>query len=105
MPYLARRFIKRVKDSPEFQPVLPEGFLPEARKFYYDVAQSPDRSAMISLKTVVPVSQILFGTDYPYQTAEEHVAGLRNSGVFNDRELRAIGRDNALRLLPTLRLA
>jgi len=42
--YLARRFIKRVKDSPEFQPILPDGFLPEARRFYYDVAQSPDRS-------------------------------------------------------------
>jgi predicted TIM-barrel fold metal-dependent hydrolase len=59
---------------------------------------------MISLKAIIPVSQILFGTDYPYQTAEEHVAGLKNSGAFNDRELRAIGRDNALRLLPTLRL-
>ena len=33
MPFLIRRFDKRVKESPEFQPVLPEGFSPEARKF------------------------------------------------------------------------
>ena len=103
MPFLVRRFIKRVHESPEYQPVLPEGFLPEARKFYYDCAQGPDAPAMASLKAVVPVSQILFGTDWPHLTTEEHVIGLQKSGVFNDSELQAIGRDNALRLMPTLR--
>jgi len=105
MPFLVRRFIKRVVESPEFQPVLPEGFLPEARKFYYDVAQAPDAPAMASLKAVVPVSRILFGTDWPYLTTEEHVRGLEKSGVFSEAELAAIGRDNALKLLPTLKPA
>jgi predicted TIM-barrel fold metal-dependent hydrolase len=54
MPFLVRRFIKRVHESPEYQPVLPEGFLPEARKFYYDCAQQPDAPAMASLRAVVP---------------------------------------------------
>jgi len=103
MPFLVRRFIKRVHESPEYEPVLPEGFLPEARKFYYDCAQAPDAPAMAALKAVVPVSQILFGTDWPHLTTEEHVTGLQKSGVFTEAELRAIDRDNALRLMSTLR--
>ena len=103
MPFLVRRFIKRVHESPEYEPILPEGFLPEARKFYYDCAQGPDAPAMASLKAVVPVSQILFGTDWPHLTTEEHVTGLQQSGVFSEAELNMIERDNTLRLMPTLR--
>jgi predicted TIM-barrel fold metal-dependent hydrolase len=58
---------------------------------------------MASLRAVVPVSQILFGTDWPHLTTEEHVTGLRESGVFTEAELKMIDRDNALRLMPTLR--
>mgnify|MGYP001348961538 CR=1 FL=1 len=105
MPFLIRRFDKRVKESKEFQPILPEGFSPEARKFYYDIAQAPERAPMAALRAVAPVSQMLFGTDWPHLTTEEHVTGLKNSGVFDTAELKAIDRDNALRLMPTLRLA
>jgi hypothetical protein len=49
---------------------------------------------------VAPVSQLLFGTDYPWLTAEHHVKGLSASGVFTAEELRAIDRDNAVRLMP-----
>jgi predicted TIM-barrel fold metal-dependent hydrolase len=105
MPFLIRRFEKRVRDSKEFQPVLPQGFLPEVQKFYYDIAQAPERAPMAALRAVVPVSQIMFGTDYPHLTTVEHITGLAECGVFNAAELSAIGRDNALRLLPTLRPA
>lgn len=105
MPFLIRRFEKRVRDSKEFQPVLPEGFLPEVRKFYYDLAQAPERAPMAALRAVAPVSQMLFGTDYPHLTTAEHIVGLAECGVFDAAELQAIGRDNALRLLPTLRPA
>ena len=96
MPFLIRRFDKRVKESPEFQPILPEGFSPEARKFYYDIAQAPERAPMAALRAVAPVSQMLFGTDWPHLTTEEHVTGLQNCGVFDAAELKAIDRDNAL---------
>src|ERR1043166_2469339 len=42
MPFLVRRFIKRVYESPEYIPVLPDGFVAEAKKQFYDCAQSPD---------------------------------------------------------------
>ena len=52
---------------------------------------------------MVPVSQIVFGTDYPYRNTEEHVKGLRGGGIFSAEELRAIDRENVARLLPRYR--
>ncbi len=54
---------------------------------------------MAALRRVVPVSQILFGTDYPYRTAAEHATELRQSRVFTAKEIAAIERGNALKLL------
>jgi predicted TIM-barrel fold metal-dependent hydrolase len=53
---------------------------------------------MASLTKMVNISQIVFGTDYPYRTGEEHVKGL--APIFSASELRAIDRENALRILP-----
>ncbi len=75
-----------------------ENVMSEIRRFYYDTAQCSNPIAMASLTKMVDVSQIVFGTDYPYRTGEEHVKGL--STLFNAKDLRAIDRDNALRILP-----
>ena len=102
MPYLIDRFIKAAK-TPLYRDRIPEGFMPLARKFYYDTAQVPNRPALLALKEVVTASNIVFGTDYPWLTAAHHVKGITESGVFTPGELRAIGRDNAVRLLPQYR--
>ena len=54
---------------------------------------------------MVPVSQILFGTDYPLGGGSAAIVtkGLVDNGGFTANELRAIDRDNALRLVPRLR--
>ena len=70
----------------------------QLRRFYYDTAQASNPIAMASLTKMVNVSQIVFGTDYPYRTGIEHVTGL--APLFSASELRAIDRDNALRILP-----
>jgi predicted TIM-barrel fold metal-dependent hydrolase len=70
----------------------------EIRRFYYDTAQAANPIAMASLTKMVNISQIVFGTDYPYRKGIEHVTGL--APIFNASELRAIDRDNALRILP-----
>jgi predicted TIM-barrel fold metal-dependent hydrolase len=46
--------------------------------------------------------RILFGSDYPYRTGEDQVKGLMEYG-FSAADLRAIERDNAVRLIPRLR--
>ena len=60
---------------------------------------------MSALSKVVPTSQIVFGTDFPYRTGFDHVKVLRDCGVFNEAELRMIERDTPLSLLPRLRFA
>src|SRR5689334_2267418 len=42
---------------------LPNGFLAEAKKFFYDTAGAVNRGALTSLRELVAPSQILFGTD------------------------------------------
>jgi len=99
MPFLIDRFINLAR-APHYRDKFPEGFLPVARTFYYDIAQVPNRPALLALKAVAPVSRLLFGTDFPWLTAAHHVKGLRESEVFTAEELRAIDRDNAARLMP-----
>jgi predicted TIM-barrel fold metal-dependent hydrolase len=49
----------------------------------------------------VATSQIVFGTDFPFRSSEEQVRSLNGCG-FGENELRAIYRENALRLMPGL---
>jgi 6-methylsalicylate decarboxylase len=79
---------------------VPKGVLYELRKMCYDTAQASNPVAMRALRTVVPVSQIVFGTDYWYRTAEETGKGLTTNKVFSAAELKAIDRGNAERILP-----
>ena len=81
---------------------MPDGALAELTRFYYDTAQTANKAAMSALTAVVPTSQIVFGTDYPYRTSIDHVKGLRNTGIFTDAQLMDIERGNALKLLPRL---
>ena len=79
---------------------VPNGVLHELRRMYYDTAQTANPISMKALRSLVPVSQIVFGTDFPFRTAVETGKGLTTCGVFNAEELKAIDRGNALRLLP-----
>jgi predicted TIM-barrel fold metal-dependent hydrolase len=84
---------------------LPNGLIPELQKFYYDTAQAFSPYTLPSFKKLVPVSHILFGTDYPLGggSAAQVAKGLADNGGFTESEMRAIDRDNALELLPRLK--
>lgn len=103
MPYLIERFLTQAKrmDHPEH---LPDGVLHELQRFHYDIAQVAHPAPMNCLREVVPASQILFGTDYPYGIGSHgHAEGLQRC-AFTPAEFAAIERDNALRLLPRFAL-
>ena len=51
---------------------------------------------------MVPVSQILYGSDFPFRPGMETVDGLRGYR-FSAAELRAIDRENALRIMPGIK--
>jgi predicted TIM-barrel fold metal-dependent hydrolase len=104
MPYLIGRFVNRVPRSGHGGPErLEHDFQAEVAKFYYDTAQTFNPVPMTALKHVVPTSQILFGTDYPYRSSIENTTGLTESKAFDSRELEGIKNENALLLLPRLR--
>jgi 6-methylsalicylate decarboxylase len=98
MPFLIERFANLAK-TPQYAAKFPKGFAAEAGRFYYDTAQASNAAAMSALRRVVPISQIVFGTDYPFRTSADHVSGLKNCGVFTPAELRAIEQENPARLL------
>ena len=55
----------------------------ELKRFYYDTAQISNAVTLAALAKLVPISQIVYGTDYPYRTSEDHVKGL--TAIFNAR--------------------
>jgi len=98
MPFLIERLVNLARTAP-YSALFPRGYTAEAAKLYYDTAQASNPIAMGALRKLVPVSQIVFGTDYPFRTSLEHVKNLRECGVFNAAELHAIERENSQKIL------
>jgi len=98
MPFLLVRFTRAGKG--QFRKNLPNGFIPEARRFYYDTAAIYARAPLLALREVVGIDRIVFGTDVPWGKPDEIAKEVAESGVFTADELRMIDRDNALRILP-----
>ena len=96
-PFLLSRFTTaeaNMKDKSR----LPNGVVAELRKFYYDTAQANHAGALAALMKLVPVSQVVFGTDFPFRRAVEELAGITSYG-FSAADVRAIEGGNMLRLL------
>ena len=90
---MARRTVRKTR--------CPTGFIAEARKFYYDLAGAANKGAIASLLQLVTPSQIVFGTDFPPGgSAASAATAIAATGMFSDADLRAVDRDNAVRLLP-----
>ena len=78
---------------------LPNGPGYELKRFYYDTAQAYHVSTLAASKAFLPLDHVLFGTDYPFRTVAETWAGLTKANVYSAAELKAIGSDNARKLL------
>jgi predicted TIM-barrel fold metal-dependent hydrolase len=75
----------------------------ELKRFYYDTAQISNAVTLGALAQLVPVSHIVYGTDFPYRTAADHTKGV--SAYFKGDDLKAVDRENALRIIPRLKSA
>lgn len=101
LPFLAERLVKMPAFDPRLLPRVPNGVMHELQRFYYDTAWIANPAPLAALTKFIAVSQILFGSDYPYMEGREQVTGLIDHG-FSAAELQAIDRGNALRLMPRL---
>lgn len=105
LPFLAGRLsaLSR-RPTPEAQrlaELLPNGPEYELKRLYYDTPSITNRPAMAALLAFVPITNVLFGTDYPYLPAERGVQGMDSLG-FDATDHARISRRNAIALLPRL---
>ena len=101
-PFLAERLVRAPSLNKALAQFVPNGVMAELKRFHYDVAQVAHPMALAALTRLAPISQILWGTDFPFRFGTEYVQALDEFG-FEAEDLRNIERENALRLLPRWR--
>lgn len=90
--------IAQLAGTPAFAEKVPNGVEYELKRLHYEIANSGTKSAISALMNLVPTSQILFGTDFPFYATAVTADGMRTVGL-SEAELNAIGRENATRVL------
>jgi predicted TIM-barrel fold metal-dependent hydrolase len=98
---IAHRLAGLAKNRPELNARVPNGVMHELSKIYVDVVGVVTPGALQAVLDVVPMSHLLFGSDYPFWDPAVTVKGLAGLKL-SAADLQAIERDNALRLLPGL---
>jgi predicted TIM-barrel fold metal-dependent hydrolase len=103
LPFLAGRITSlAINSRAKLDVVAPNGIDAELKRMYYDTANASYAPTMAALLKLIPVPQIMFGTDYPYVTGKQNVGPLESDGLSPD-DLAAIERGNAMRMIPRLR--
>ncbi|HLI20431.1 MAG TPA: amidohydrolase family protein [Stellaceae bacterium] len=72
------------------------------KRLHYDITTSTSPPALTALKAFLPVSQMLFGTDFPFLKPGDTVPGFARFPL-SAAERRAVDRGNAEKLFPRLR--
>ena len=101
LPYLAPR-IARLTVRPEFKQAVPDGVLPELARLYFDTALSANRFAFEPMRRLVPISNVMFGSDYPHAgepTLRATLQGLEELGASKDH-VNAVRALNAALIFP-----
>lgn len=76
------------------------GALSEIKNLYYDVATSTNRVTLTGLLELVPIRQVVFGTDFPFMPSMSYTIDKLLSYGLSEADLKAIENDNAKRLFP-----
>jgi predicted TIM-barrel fold metal-dependent hydrolase len=97
LPGLVGRFLGRAGVT-DLGSAFPDSRLHHLRRFYYDTASAANPIQMSALKALVGISQVVFGSDYPYVPVQNLVQALAACGLTAD-ELQRVERQNALALL------
>ena len=100
MPFLFQRFESLAKARADKLPK--DGLIPSLATLHYDCAISSNPYSMGPLTKLVTAARIVFGSDYPFRFAKDHVDGLKECG-FSAAEIDAIHRGNLEKLLPRLK--
>ena len=100
VPMLAGRINAFYTQRASASGIAPDGIEAEFRRLHYDTANATHPAAMAALMSLVPASQITYGSDYPYFQLDQ-IKVLRGMGLPAD-QMKAIESGNATRLIPRL---
>ena len=81
----------------------PNGVDYEFKKLYFDTAHAGRAPALDALKDIVPISQIMYGSDAPIRNYELTDEWLVQYAGFSEDDWKTINRGNAERLFPRLK--
>lgn len=81
--------------------LFPNGLTHELAQLFYDVVSVTHPVPMAAIRRLIPITQLTLGSDYPFGSSAPQIGGLHALDLA-PAELRAIERDNALRLVPRL---
>ena len=73
------------------------------QKHYYEIAQGNTPGQLAALMKLVSISQVMFGSDYPFRDAKEAVDGLV-AYKFSATDQVAIDNGNALKMFPNIKI-
>jgi predicted TIM-barrel fold metal-dependent hydrolase len=96
-PRMVDDFPKKLADR------VPHGVQYEFNKLYFDTAHAGSAGPLDALKDLVPVSQILYGSDAPIRAYDLTDDKLKEYAGFSSTDWQAIDRGNAERLFPRLK--
>lgn len=98
----AERLLVQMVTTPPYQGKFTREMVQaELNRFHYDTAQVSLDGTLAALAKLVPISQIMYGTDFPYRAAAEQSKGV--DAIFAEDDRKRVNRDNALSILPRLR--
>ncbi|MFO1401626.1 MAG: amidohydrolase family protein [Steroidobacteraceae bacterium] len=98
LPFLADRLSQWAKARPDLAARLPDGPMAELRRLHFDTASVTNAAAVAAIGQLVPWTQVLFGTDFPYVHSAAQRAELARS-LPATRDRAAVEYGNAARLL------
>jgi len=99
VPPLAGRIVNMTRNRKDLATIAPQGVMHELTRLYYDTANAAFPATMAGLLKFVPVSQVVFGSDYPYYSLEENTSNLAEIPL-DPADRQAIDRGNIARLIP-----
>ena len=101
VPMLTGRMDAFFRFRKDIGQIAPQGVEAEFRRLHYDTANATHPASMAALLKVVPETQVVFGSDYPYFSASPQRQALEALGL-PASTVEAIEHTNATRLIPRL---
>jgi predicted TIM-barrel fold metal-dependent hydrolase len=98
LPMLTGRLELLVRNKPALQKLFPQGLDHELARHYYDTVSIMSPAAVRAMKTFVPSTQMVFGTDCPYGPIDLQLKAIA-AFDFSDADRALVIGANAQRLL------